>query len=112
MRLKNLIVVTERLQDELGQLDPGHAAALANLSAVARATAEQAAALCAADGATPAELPLPSRRAFQWLTFLPDPDQAAAAGDALAPARHVLAQAGWPRPRPLAGCPGRLALPP
>ena len=108
MRLKNLIVVTERLQDDLGQLDSGDAAALANISAVARATAEHVAALCAEAKGTPAELPTPSRRAFQWLTFLADPDQAAAASDALALARHVLAQAAWPRRRALAGRPVRV----
>jgi len=36
MRLKNLIVVTEWLQDDLGKLDPGNAAALAKIAAVAR----------------------------------------------------------------------------
>jgi len=105
MRLKNLIVVTQRVQDDLGRLDPGNAAAVANLSGVARSTAENVVALCAAHDSTPAQLPLPSRRAFQWLAFLADPDQAAAAGDALGLTRHVLAQAGWPRRRPLAGCP-------
>lgn len=108
MRLKNLIVITERLQAQLAGLDAHDARGVAALAEQARATAETVQALCAAHRSAPAELPAQSRRAFQWLSFLADPDQCAAAADALALARHVLAQAGWPRRRALAGCPVRL----
>jgi hypothetical protein len=108
MKIRNLTLVTADLQRGLGLVEPGNAPAVAALSGVARAAAEKVAALCTEHNSTPAELPVPSRRAFQWLTFLADPDQAAAAADALGLTRHVLAQAGWPRRRPLAGCPVRV----
>jgi len=43
-----------------------------------RADAEGIAALCREEGATPADLPTQSRRAYQWLAFLGDPDNLAA----------------------------------
>lgn len=110
MRLKNLIAITARLQAQLGELDARDERALLALAGQARSAAETVTALCAEQGATPADLPMPSRRAFQWLSFLSDPDQAAAAAEALALTRFVLAQARWPRRRPLAGCPVRLAF--
>src|SRR5512144_564024 len=108
MKLRNLTAVTTQLQARLATLKPGDEPALVALAEAARLAAETAEALCAAHNATPAQLPAQSRRAFQWLRFLADPDQAAAAGDALGLARHVLAQAAWPRRRALAGCPVRL----
>ena len=108
MRLKNLIAVTAHLQAQLAALPAGDAPALARLAAAARATAERVEALCLQHHATPAALPAQSRRAFQWLTFLAQPDQAAAVSDALGLAHTVLARANWPRRRALAGCPVRL----
>ncbi len=108
MRLKNLIATTARLQAQLGNLDAGDERALGALAAQARAAADTVAALCAGQGAAPADLPMPSRRAYQWLAFLSDPDQAAAVAEALALGRAVLERASWPRRRALAGCPVHL----
>jgi len=108
MRVRNLTAVTAGLQARLGQLRPADEARLAALSEEARLAAETVEALCRQRGALPAALPAQSRRAFQWLKFLAEPDQAAAVSDALGLARHVLAQARWPRRRALAGCPVRL----
>jgi hypothetical protein len=108
MRLKNLIGITTRLQARLAEVPAGDEPALARLAEEARATAETVEALCLRHNATPAELPAQSRRAFQWLKFLAQPDQAAAVSDALGLARFVLAQASWARRRALAGCPVRL----
>jgi hypothetical protein len=112
MRLKNLIVTTARLQAQLDALDaadePATLSSSEALAGQARQAAETVVALCASEGATPAALPTQSRRAFQWLTFLADLDQAAAVVDALALARQALRQARWPRRRGPAGCPVRL----
>jgi hypothetical protein len=108
MRVRNLTAVTANLQARLAALKPGDEAALAGLSEAARLAAETVEALCLQRGALPAALPAQSRRAFQWLKFLADPDQAAAVSDALGLTRFVLAQAHWPRRRALAGCPVRL----
>ncbi len=108
MRLKNLVATTTRLQAQLDCLDARDEPALGVLAGQARTAAETVAALCADQGATPAALPVPSRRAYQWLAFLADRDQAAAVVEGLALARTVLEQAAWPRRRALAGCPVRL----
>ena len=108
MRVRNLTALTTHLQARLAELKPGDEAALASLAGTAQAAAERVEALCAQRGVTPAALPAQSRRAFQWLRFLADLDQTAAVSDALGLARHVLAQAQWPRRRALAGCPVRL----
>ena len=108
MRIRNLTALTADLQAGLAAFKPDDDAGLVRLSEIARQGAEKVEALCHERGALPAALPAQSRRAFQWLKFLADPDQAAAVADALALARHVLAQAGWPRRRALAGCPVRL----
>jgi len=108
MRLKNLIAIAASLQAQLGELDPADERAISALAGQARQASETVAELCAGQGASPAALPVPSRRAYQWLTFLADADQAAAVVDALALARHGLRQAGWPRRRGLAGCAVRL----
>jgi hypothetical protein len=47
------------------------------LTAELRADAEGIAALCREEGGTPADLPTQSRRAYQWLAFLGDPENLA-----------------------------------
>jgi hypothetical protein len=108
VKIRNLTAIATQLQARLAELGPGDEAALAQLASQAHTIAGTVEALCAERGATAAELPTPSRRAFQWLKFLSDADQAAAVLDALALARSGLAQARWPRRRALAGCPVRV----
>src|SRR5260370_878715 len=108
MRLKNLISATARLQAQLECLDARDEPAHQALAVLARATAELVARLGAGGGAAPSRLPVPSRRAYQWLAFLADPEQTVVVLEALALGRAVLAQAPWPRRRALAGCPVRL----
>jgi hypothetical protein len=52
-----------------------------------------------------ASLPMPSQRAYQWLAFLSEAENAVSAAAALALAREVLARATWPRRKPIVGCP-------
>ena len=108
MKLRNVAATAARLQARLAELSAGDEPALAQLAGQARAAAGTVEALCAAGKASPAQLPAPSRRAYQWLNFLSDPDQAAAVVDATALARFVLSRARWPRRRSLAGCPVRV----
>ncbi len=114
VRIRNLVAITDRLNDQLELLARKGAAPkpadprLALVSAQARQQAAAVEALCAARGALPAGLPAQSRRAYQWLKFLSEAEQLNDTVAALAQAYQVLAQARWPWRPALAGQPCRL----
>lgn len=116
VRVRNLIAIAERLNDDLDALtrdgaapaqgDPRVAALLAQ--AQQQSTAVEA--LCAERGSLTAGLPTPSRRAYQWLKFLGEAEALQDALAALALARQVLALARWAWRPTLASLPVRLAF--
>jgi hypothetical protein len=114
VRVRNLVAIAAGLNEQLAALTRAGALPLARetrVSAVLAQAQQQAAAveaLCAARGSLPAGLPMQSRRAYQWLKYLSDPDQLHDTLTALALAHQVLARARWPWRPALAGGPARL----
>ncbi len=114
VRVRNLVAIAERLNDQLenltraGTLPAADDPRLAALQARAQQQAAAVEALCAAQHSSPAGLPAQSRRAHQWLKYLSQPEQLQAVLGALAQAQQILAQARWPRRRALAGQPVHL----
>jgi hypothetical protein len=115
IRLRNLLPLAERVQAQLEsvshqqQLSETSPALLRLLDNVRR-SADDVDAVCARAGTLPAGLPAPSRRAYQWLRYLSEPDNLLDAAAALGLARHVLHQAAWPRRPRLAGCQAGVAF--
>jgi hypothetical protein len=68
---------TRLLRDDTPAWEADHAD-VQRLTKELRADAEGIAALCREAGGTPADLPTQSRRAYQWLAFLGDPESLAA----------------------------------
>ena len=72
------------------------------LTAELRADAEGIAALCREESGTPADLPTQSRRAYQWLAFLGDPDNLVAHLTTLAEAYQTAKTGAAQKPLSLA----------
>lgn len=102
VRVRNLIAIAERLNDQLAEItQPGHApgaddSRTAATLAQAQRQAAAVEAICAARGTLPAGLPAQSRRAYQWLKFLSERSQLLDTLGALAQANECLGRARWP----------------
>jgi len=78
-----------------GILDMGGHPQIAPLLARIRAHAAQVEEICARQRNTPAALPTPSRRAYQWLKYLSVPENLLAQVATMAEARQIIAQLQW-----------------
>jgi len=111
-RLRHLISLAQHFNARLAPLaglpEEGADAPAAGIAAEAARQAAVVEALCAERGSGPSQLPPQSRRAYQWLKFLAEPENVLSVAAALALAQHMLTGADWPRRPALVGCPVRL----
>ena len=103
VRVQNLLSICARVQASLHEIvHQPHAAEwpathpqLAPLLARIRTHAAQVEEICARRRNTPAALPTPSRRAYQWLKYLSAPANLLAQLATMAEARQIIAQMQW-----------------
>ena len=113
VRIKNVLAVCDRMQADLQRVveqapPPSYGAAVDSPEAMRvlqsiAAAADQVEAICRESLISPADLPVQSRRAYQWLRFLSDPANLAGHFAALGLLRQIIEEADWTRQPRLGG---------